>query len=87
MQRQSGTPGQYLHGDTKPGHQAGDGGHVCEPAEHLAGARVDTHVGEGAEGRAEDDGDVGKAALHCGASKDTGRVIRKGEAVCVARLN
>lgn len=49
--------------DTEPSHQTGDGGHVLEPSEDLAGARLDTHEREEGERGAESDRDVRETLL------------------------
>lgn len=72
-------------GNAPPGHEAGDGGQVLEPAEDLARRRaLDTHVREEGEHGAEDDGDKGQALLRR-AREDLRRVSGDGETVCGAR--
>ncbi len=50
-------------GDSEPGHQASNGGHVLEPPEDLAGTRLDTHEREERERGAEEDRDGRKTFL------------------------
>ena len=54
--------------------------HVRKPVEYLARTIAHTHIGQGREERAEDDGDVWKTRLG-GASEDAGCVSGQGKPV------
>jgi len=69
--------------DAEPGHEAGNGGHVGEPVEHLAGASVDAHERQEGERRRSDERRYGQPVAK-GRLEYRGRVSGNREAVCVS---